>query len=42
MTSDRFSSSQPDVTFRPAGVGHASGWRVCEVWVEELRKAATP
>ena len=29
MTSDRFSSSQPDVTFKPAGVGHASGWR-CE------------
>jgi len=27
MTSDRFSSSQPDVTFKPAGVGHASGWR---------------
>ena len=29
MTSDRFSSNQPDVSFRPAGVGHASGWR-CE------------
>ena len=26
---DRFSSNQPDVSFRPAGVGHASGWR-CE------------